>query len=491
MKTRERRVTNSPLFSGPLLGRRDFFRIAGTGMAGSFLVPAMRPDVYATGMAGRSGMAEGPSLTGRARNVIFIHMQGAPSHVDTFDLKVGSWTPADFQPEKIGGILFPKGLMPGLAAHVDKMAILRSLRAPALVHSLQQVWTQIARNPTSQMGKISPNIGSVVAREFEPQRESKQKLPGFISLNGGNTISAGYFNARYTPFAITASSGGLTNLTNNAGQTTFERRYQMLVDLDSSLRTRSPLGESIIDMDGFYQQGRSMMYNPEIDTIFKYTTAESTLYGSSGFGNSCIVARNLLKANQGTRYIQLNIGGWDNHSGIYTANSGIYTPARQLDRGLSNLVNDLISLPGIKGGTLFDETLIVAMGEFGRTVRNGTTPGLNSTAGRDHYFQQFALFMGGGVTGGQAIGATTDDGYAIASPGWAQNRAVANEDVAATIYSALGIDYTKTLWDDPYGRGFDLVPFANEGAWYPVLEVFSRRAKMVPDGPDRQPRRIT
>jgi hypothetical protein len=76
----------------------------------------------------------------------------------------------------------------------------------ALVHSLQQVWTQIARNPTSQMGKISPNIGSVVAREFEAQRQTRQKLPGFISLNGGSTVSAGYFNARYTPFAITASS---------------------------------------------------------------------------------------------------------------------------------------------------------------------------------------------------------------------------------------------------------------------------------------------
>jgi uncharacterized protein (DUF1501 family) len=158
---------------------------------------------------------------------------------------------------------------------------------------------------------------------------------------------------------------------------------------------------------------------------------------------------------------------------------------------LSNLVNDLIALPGKNGGTLFDETLIVAMGEFGRTVRNGNIPGLNSGGGRDHHFQQFALFMGGGVTGGQAIGVTTSDGFSVAEPGWAQNRIAGNEDVAATIYSALGIDYTKTLWDDPYGRGFDLVPFAGDGAWYPVLELFSRRAKMVPDGPDRQPRRVT
>ena len=178
----EKRAIISPIFGGVELGRRDFFRIAGTGVAGSFLVPAMRPNVYA-----KAG-AETPQIVGRARNCIFVHLQGAPSHVDTFDLKVGAWTPTDFQPETINGVLFPRGLMPNLANHVSRMGILRSLRAPALVHSLQQIWTQISRNPTSQMGKVSPNIGSVVAREFEGERQSNQKLPGFISLNGGNTV---------------------------------------------------------------------------------------------------------------------------------------------------------------------------------------------------------------------------------------------------------------------------------------------------------------
>lgn len=482
-KREDKRSIISPLFAGTELGRRDFFRIAGTGVAGSFLVPALRPNVYA------KPAEEKPLLTGRARNCIFIHMQGAPSHVDTFDLKVGSWTPTTLQPETINGILFPKGLMPTLAGQVKHMAILRSVRAPALVHSLQQIWTQVSRNPTSQMGKISPNIGSIVAREFEPERQPNQKLPGFISLNGGSTVNAGYFNARYTPFGVAANAGGLSNLTNAVGQVNFERRYQMLMDLDASLRANSPLGESVLDMDGFYQQSRAMMYNPEVDTIFKFTTDEGMRYGNSGFGNSCIVARNLLRSNQGTRYIQLNIGGWDNHTNIYASITG---PARQFDLGLGNLVADLMATPGQRGGTLFDETLIVAMGEFGRTVRTGTNqPGLNNTNGRDHYFQHFSLFMGGGVSGGQAIGKTTDDGFAIADPGWAQKRAIANEDIAASIYSALGIDYTKTLWDDPYGRGFDLVPFAKDGAWYPVLELYSRQVRAIPDGPTRGPRRVS
>ncbi|HMV50922.1 MAG TPA: DUF1501 domain-containing protein, partial [Blastocatellia bacterium] len=338
------RPVNSALFGGPVLGRRDFFTIAGTGVAGYFVSPLFSKNVYAK-TANPEGAAA--QLNGRARNVIFVHMQGAPSHVDTFDLKVGSWTPADFAPETINGVLFPKGLMPTLANHVGKMAIIRSLRAPALVHSLQQIWTQIARNPTSLMGKIAPHIGAVVAREFEPQRTANQKLPGFVSLNGGTVVQSGYMNARYTPFAAAGSTAGLGNLLHfgQTTSTTFDRRYQMLQDLDAENRVNSPLGEPVVDMDSFYQQGRAMMYNPEVDSIFRLTTAETQRYGvgnaQTGFGNSCLTARNLLKANLGTRFVQISIGGWDNHTGIYQANGGIYPSARQFDKGLGELLTDL------------------------------------------------------------------------------------------------------------------------------------------------------
>ena len=99
---------------------------------------------------------------------------------------------------------------------------------------------------------------------------------------------------------------------------------------------------------------------------------------------------------------------------------------------------------------------------------------MTSNQGRDHFFQQFAVFAGGGVGGGKVIGSTNVTGSVTIEPGWSQNRNVVNEDIAATIYSALGIDYTTTLHDDPFGRGFEYVPFASEGAWYPVLEVFNQ-----------------
>ncbi|MGH9801448.1 MAG: DUF1501 domain-containing protein, partial [Blastocatellia bacterium] len=308
------RPVNSGFFGGPVLGRRDFFKIAGTGVAGSFVVPMFAPmftkEAKADTAAGQ--------IYGRARNLIYIHMQGAPSHTDTFDLKVGSWTPADFAPEMINGVLFPKGLLPTIAAQLQHIAIIRSVRAPALVHGLQQIWTQIARNPTSLMGKIAPNIGAVVAREFESQRTATQKLPGFVSLNGGNVIANGYFNARYTPFAANGSTNGLGNLTNFAGPVTFDQRYQMLQALDGENRVNSPLGDSVMDMDSFYGQSRGIMYNPDVDAIFRLAVADTQRYGfnnaQTGFGNACLTARNLIKANAGTRAVHISIGGWDNHT---------------------------------------------------------------------------------------------------------------------------------------------------------------------------------
>jgi hypothetical protein len=469
------RPATSPL-TGPALGRRSFFKLAGAGVTGYFLSPLLRTNVVAAPMIDAK-------LVGKARNCIFILLTGAPSNTDTFDLKVGAWTPADFNPTTYNGVLFPQGLMPKLAEQLNRLAIVRNLRAPALVHPLQQTWTQIARSPSSALGKIAPNIGSVVALEFESQRKANQKLPVFVSLNtGGAVVGQGYFNGLYAPFDVTAAPNGITSLANADGRTTFEARYSVLQMIDSALRTNSPLGDDVTTMSGFYDRGKGMMYDSAVDAAFKFTTDEQQRYGNNGFGNSCIVARNLVKGDLGTRYIQINFGGWDHHQDIYAKSDtpnrtvpGIYAQCAGLDVGLSNLLTDLAAAPGVNGGTLLDETLIVAMGEFGRTVGP-----LTNQDGRDHYFQHFAVFAGGGVAGGRVIGKTTADGGNVQEPQWSQNRPAQYEDVAATIYSALGINYLTIRRDDPFGRGFEYVPFANEGAWYPILELFSRSVDSRP-----------
>ena len=440
-----------------LINRRIFFQLASAGVAGCFISPR---DLFPAA----GGFQLQAQTLNTARNVIFVLLPGAPSQVDTLDLKVGPWTPANFLPTTINGADFPAGLLPSLASQFNHLAIVRSCQSTALVHNLLQAWTQIARNPASPGGGIAPNIGSIVALEFEPQRNASQRLPGFLSLNGGGSlVGSGYLPGRYAPFDVTPGAGGIAALQHPDGQASFTDRYNVLQALNAAGARRVDFEE----LNDFYSGARSMMYDPVITETFRFTAVDQTKYGNSPFGNACIVARNLINANLGTRYIQITLGGWDNHSNIYLANAGIYRSAMQLDAGLGNLIADLSVLPGANGGTRLDETLIVVKGEFGRTVGN-----VNTQQGRDHFSLHATLFAGGGVRGGQVLGATTADGRFVERPGWSQERPVSPEDVAATIYSALGIDYTTVRRDAPLGRGFEYVPSNGQWPAYPIAELF-------------------
>ena len=192
------------------------------------------------------------------------------------------------------------------------------------------------------------------------------------------------------------------------------------------------------------------MYNPTVQNAFGFSAADSQRYGSTSFGNACLVAKQILAANQGTRYVEITVGSWDMHVDIYgLANpkgNNLYTMAPSLDNGVSALLADLES------SVALDETLIVMNGEFGRTA------GISAAGGRDHYLNQFAFFAGGGVKGGQVLGTTDATGANILDNGWSQNRPVNPEDIEATIYSAMGIDWTTICYNDPFHRGFEFVP---------------------------------
>nr|MDJ0839904.1 DUF1501 domain-containing protein [Acidobacteriota bacterium] len=137
--------------------------------------------------------------------------------------------------------------------------------------------------------------------------------------------------------------------------------------------------------------------------------------------------------------------------------------------GLSYMLDTLAQRPGAAGGTLLDETLIVAMGEFGRTVQ-----GLNTSAGRDHYpYAVPAFFAGGGVKGGRTIGATSTDGSYITDRGWSSSRYIGINDVVATIYSALGVDWTWRFEDTPSGRVFEAVDTSLTGPAMVIDPLFS------------------
>jgi len=450
--------THKTFFNRPHWTRRRFFEIVGAGVTGAFLSQR-----YARAQQSVETNS-GAKTKNTARNVIFILLAGAPSHTDLFDLKVvPNVTPVSFNPETINGALFPTGLLPNLAQNWQNgdFTIVRSVRSHALVHSLAQTWTQIGRNPAAALGNIAPNIGSVVAIEKDSERQPGQVFPAFLALNSGGGVGQGYFPAVYAPFRVTPATSGISNTTNPDGQSTFTTRFQLLHSLDDNLRIDSPYGHAMQDYNDFYAAANGMMYNPVVNQAFGFTSADSQRYGSSSTGNACLVAYQVLKANQGTRFIQITSNdGWDMHQNIYAAN-GLPAKGKILDNAVSALLNDL------KSSGLLDQTLVVMAGEFGRTVGP-----LTAAAGRDHWPQQFAVFAGGGIKGGQVIGATNASGSDTADYGWSQQRYVYPEDIEATIYSAVGIDWTTVRHDDPLGRGFEYVPTTGPIHFYPVNELW-------------------
>lgn len=451
-------------FQRPHYSRRRFFELAGAGVVGSYLVGK------ATAADSEVAWNPGAQTVNKAKNVIFVLLAGAPSHTDTFDLKVvPGTTPNEVAPATIKGLLWPTGILPNLGQNnLGDIAVVRSVRSWALVHQLAQTWTQIGRNPAAALGNIAPNIGSVVAIEKEGERQKGQVFPTFLALNSNGASGPGYFESRYAPFKTAPSTTGLANTTNAVGQTRADAMYQLLRTEDDVLRVNSEYGKNFEDMDDFYNSARGLMYNPVVTKAFSYTAADSTRYGGTGFGNACLVARQAVAANQGTRFIQITVGGWDMHQNIYGVNgnitqgTNIFTLGKQLDAGLSAMLTDM------KADGSLAETLVVVVGEFGRTVGKITAAG-----GRDHFLQQFALFAGGGVKGGRAVGSTTADGSTTLDPGWSRDRHIRPEDIEATIYSALGINWTTIRYDDPFGRGFEYVPNSKEDLYGPINELWS------------------
>lgn len=460
------KASGFPLREG--FSRRRFLQVAGTGIVASYFLDVVNPRLL-------YGASAAPNvyLRNSSGNCIFIFLAGAPSNIDTWDLKEGAWTPSDFNPTSYNGgsLRFPQGLLPKTAEHVQKLSFVRSGLAWAAVHQLGQAWAQIARNPGGATGSIAPHIGSVVSLEEQVARKSGDVLPGFIALNSTGIPSSGYFPATYAPFQVVPAATGLSTINHPDGASRFSDRWNFLhqLDVDRATDTR---GKPTLDMNDFYEQSKALMDAPNINALFSFTTDEHAKYGSTSFGDSLVIARNLVAARKGTRFVQATLSGWDHHSGIYTpAGTGVnslYTQCRTFDPAFGALLSDLQSMPGSTSGkSLLDETLVVVLAEFGRTVG-----ALNNQQGRDHNLRMSTVWAGGGIRGGQIIGATDATGNKVTDYGWSQNRDVRPEDVTCTIYAAMGIDYTTVRHDDPLNRGFEYVPFAKDGTYKPVDELF-------------------
>ena len=384
-----------PFYARPHISRRNFFGVAAAGVTGGMLA--------STNLNAQIVKAPSVSLKNTAKNVVFILLTGAPSHTDTFDLKmVEGATPKTFNPATINGMMWNTGVFPKLANAIPDLAVIRSVRSWNLQHTLAQMWVQIGRSPGAVLGSVAPNMGSMIAIEKKDERRKGQVFPGFLSFNNTQAIGAGFLSSAYEPFKTVPAASGLPNTSHPDGAGRLDDKYNLLMSLDSALRVESPYGEGPGDYAEFYSAARGLMYNPVVDKAFRFSTADSARYGSTGFGNSLLVSKQVLDADQGTRYIQVTLGGWDMHTNIYAPNgNSIFTLGKQVDDGLSEFIKDL------KANGRFNDTLIVMMGEFGRTVGAITAAG-----GRDHFLQQFCVMAGGGIKGGRAIGSTDARGGA-------------------------------------------------------------------------------
>lgn len=398
-----------------------------------------------------------------AKACIFINLDGAPSHLDTFDVKDAPWNPADLDLQQYGPLVLSRTLFPTLSKLTADMLVLRSVTSWEAAHIRGQFYLITGHQPNPAFASETPAIGAVVALESK----AKGALPRFMSLNGPAGQGATFLGGSYEPVPAPSNAGGFTTLQHpdygNQGQQRFTEKFKLLSELSAPVKAKPP-DPSLANHLIFYDAAKLMMYDPVIDNVFKFDTTDDQRYGATGFGRSCIVARNAVRAKQGSAFISIRLGGWDMHQRMWDRafNPNMYTLANQLDKGVGTLVEDLRA-----SGDL-NETLIVIMGEFSRT------PGpLNPRGGRDHHRDAMSVvMMGGGVKGGRVIGATDSQGARVVEAGWGGQRAIFMEDLTATIYSALGIDWTKRILDTPSGRIFEYVAGSSRGSYVPVDAVF-------------------
>jgi hypothetical protein len=449
------------------IGRRDLLKWAGMTVAGSLVSAVPRLEVYAQGRSQ-------PAST--ARNAIMIEMSGAISPMDCWDLKDTKMTPKDLDPQRIWNdfylskTLFPKLIDTGL---INRCSFVRSMLGRELIHLTGQYRVQTGRSINPAVAKEIPGFGSVIAYELESQRRPADTFPTYMSTNLSRN-STGLIGAGFLPnqctgvdldtsFVFNVFGGGSA-----AARAQLERRWKVRQQLtDIANVSDTTLGSNVSPYEVFYKYAYGIVTDPRWSTVFQVNDAERDRYGRNQLGDGLVLAKNLLKADAGTRfvYISESIGGngpWDFHAGIYdrARAQNIYTKSLEWDQAFTALLQDLQATPGReRGKTLLDETIIVSTGEFGRT------PNFNTGMGRDHYDKTFtSLMVGGGITGQRVIGKTNEDCSECTDPGWNHREQPQIDNLVATIYSALGIDWRKKLENTPSGRAYHYVQFAPIGS---------------------------
>ena len=450
--------------------RRDALRLGGLGLASAAVEGILPRRVSADSRV---------TPRGNARNVLFYEINGAISHLESWDFKENAGTPSDLDITKHReGLYLSEKLFPNFKRHIDKFAILRTLLSHEEVHFRGQTYVQTGRPLNLAFASEIPAIGSVVAMELEPRRGPRETFPTYMSFNlekaFPGALSTGFLDPRFSVVDINPEIAGQGSSLNESALQLVEERWRLLGKLREAQRGRlGSFERRMASYENFYDAAHQLLSDDRWTRAFEITAEDRERYGETDVATSCILARNMLATDAGTRYVHICHPGWDHHKHIWdhSADTNHYKQCAEFDRAFSALVADLSVMrsPQNPERTILDETLVVAMSEFSRT------PGaLNNMAGRDHYNDVYpALFAGAGVEQSRILGETDSEGAQCLDTGWHRKEQPRIENVVATMYSALGIDWSKKVHDTPSKRTYAYVDELGAPGWIPTDEISS------------------
>ena len=434
------------------IARRDFIQLGVGGILGLGMSDLIRLRAEAARAVGKAS----PDQV----NCILVWLDGGPTHYETFDPKPDS--PSDVRgkfdpiPTTVPGVQFCE-TVPRLAKTLDKMAVIRSICHKDPNHGggnhymMTGAPTPVPVNCGSSVS-FHPSFGSVVSN----LRGISDGLPAYATLPRKSRSAGPHFlGGQHAPFVIDGDPNQKgyrvrdvvlpKSISEGRGNT----RFKLRESLDRMLRiTDAAAADPSVDFDSFYQQGIDLISSPEAQAAFDVEKEPAEVrdrYGRTDFGQRLLLARRLTGV--GVSFVTVYNGGWDHHTKIFE--DGFKKKITMVDTGVSALINDL------HGRGQLDNTLVLLLGEFGRT------PKINKDGGRDHWPHAMSVLVAGaGVPPGQIIGGTDVKGY------YASENIYSPEDFACSLYTKMGIDPHKILHTNT-GRP---LPIVNGGA--PIKELF-------------------
>lgn len=384
---------------------------------------------------GSSSFAQLENVIPRAKHCIVLFMSGGASQLDTFDPKPGTKNGGPFAaiPTSAKGIQVSEHL-PNIAEQAHHLSIIRSMVSREGNHERARYLLHTGYAPGGAVRH--PTLGSITSHYLE---DEFLDLPSCVNINSP-TYSGGFLGATHDPFVVKDPMMPVEDISYPAQMDTnrFRERLKMLRAIEKDFIAKRT-GRSTEAHQAIYKKADELINSPKIDAfnLDDEPIATREAYGMNRFGQGCLMARRLVEA--GVKFVEVSLDGWDTHQNNFERTKELLD---RVDPAYAMLLKDLSERD------LLDETIVLWLGEFGRTPR------INENDGRDHHTNGWsAVVGGGGVRGGQIVGSTNEDGSQVVSG------AVGVPDLFASLCFALGIDGDE----ENYSRSGRPIRVVNDG----------------------------